>query len=168
MLAMAISSWISTTGAVLGFMAVMTWRVQEGRTAVTLRKIVIPPLGMASGLGMFAFPSFRVPSLWAAGAFLVGALVLAYPLIRTSRLTLQGDVVMVRRSNWFFVVMAGLALVRLLGHSYLNKLLSVQQTAALFFLLAFGMTLCWRTSLFFEYRRITCEAPAHQVEELVS
>ena len=142
-------------GAILGFLVVMTWRIQEGRTAVTLRKIVIPPLGMATGFSMFVVPAFRVPSSWAAGAFLVGALVLAYPLVRTSRLTLQGDTVMVHRSNGFFAVMAGLALIRILGHSYLNTLISVQQTAALFFVLAFGMILRWRTSMFFEYRRLT-------------
>jgi membrane protein CcdC involved in cytochrome C biogenesis len=145
---MVISGWMSMTSAILGFLVVMTWRIQEGRTAVTLRKIIIPPLGMATGFSMFAVPAFRVPPSWAAGAFLIGALVLAYPLVRTSRLAFQGDTVMVHRSNGFFAVMAGLALIRILGHSYLN-------TAALFFVLAFGMVLRWRMSMFFEYRRLT-------------
>jgi membrane protein CcdC involved in cytochrome C biogenesis len=152
---MVISGWMSMTSAILGFLVVMTWRIQEGRTAVTLRKIIIPPLGMATGFSMFAVPAFRVPPSWAAGAFLIGALVLAYPLVRTSRLAFQGDTVMVHRSNGFFAVMAGLALIRILGHSYLNTLISVQQTAALFFVLAFGMVLRWRMSMFFEYRRLT-------------
>ena len=41
--------------------AVLAWRVREGRTAVTLRKIVIPPLGMATGFCMFLVPAFRIP-----------------------------------------------------------------------------------------------------------
>src|SRR5271155_3302056 len=118
---------LSVVSAVLGFMVVLAWRIREGRSAVTLRKIVIPPLGMATGFSMFLVPAFRVPWAWAAGAFVLGALVLAYPLVRTSRLALQGDTVM-----------------------------SVQQTAGLFFVLAFGMILRWRLSMLFEYRRLTC------------
>ncbi len=152
---MLLPSWSSTASAILGFVVILTWRIREGRTAVTLKKIVIPPLGMATGFCMFAIPAFRVPPAWAAGAFLLGAFALAYPLVRTSRLTFQGDIVMVHRSKSFFAVMAALALVRVLGHSYLDTLISVQQTASLFFVLAFGMVLRWRTSMFFEYRKLT-------------
>src|SRR5271170_884847 len=97
----------SITTAVLGFLAVMAWRIREGRSAVTLRKIVIPPLGMATGFSMFLVPAFRVPWAWAAGAFVLGALVLAYPLVRTSRLALQGETVMMHRSASFFFVIIG-------------------------------------------------------------
>jgi len=40
---------------------------------------------MATGFSMFVVSGFRVPLAWALAAFLIGALVLAYPLIRTSR-----------------------------------------------------------------------------------
>jgi membrane protein CcdC involved in cytochrome C biogenesis len=33
--------------------------------------------------------------------------------------------------------------------------MSIQQTAALFFVLAFGMILRWRMSMLFAYRRLT-------------
>ena len=141
--------------AVLGFVAVMAWRIREGRTPVTARKIVIPPLGMATGFCMFLAPAFRVPWMWAVGAFLVGALVLAEPLIRTSRLKLVGETVMMHRSPVFFAVVAVLALVRYLARSYFDKLLTIEQTAGLFFILAFGMILRWRTSMYLEYRRVT-------------
>ncbi len=39
----------SALASLAGLAAVMVWRVREGRTAVTIRKIVIPPLGMATG-----------------------------------------------------------------------------------------------------------------------
>lgn len=146
---------MSVASAILGFLVVLAWRIREGRTAVTIRKIVIPPLGMATGFSMFFVPAFRVPWVWAAGAFVLGALILAYPLVRTSRLALHGETVMMHRSASFFVVMIGLGIVRILAHSYLDTLMSIQQTAALFFVLAFGMILRWRMSMLFAYRRLT-------------
>jgi len=146
---------MSITSAVLGFLVIMAWRIQEGRSAVTVRKIVIPPLGMATGFCMFVVPQFRVPWMWALGAFVIGALILAYPLVRTSRLALVGDTVMMHRSAAFFVVVVVLALVRFLARGYIDRFITLEQTAGLFFVLAFGMILRWRMSMFFEYRRIT-------------
>jgi len=146
---------MSITSAVLGFLVIMAWRIQEGRSAVTVRKIVIPPLGMATGFCMFVVPQFRVPWMWALGAFVIGALILAYPLVRTSRLALVGDTVMMHRSAAFFVVVVVLALVRFLARGYIDRYITLEQTAGLFFVLAFGMILRWRMSMFFEYRRIT-------------
>lgn len=146
---------MSVAVAVLGFFGVLAWRIREGRTAVTIRKIVIPPLGMASGFCMFLAPPFRVPWLWAAVAFFLGAIFLAIPLIRTSRLKLQGDTVMMHRSASFFVVMVVLAIIRIVAHSYLDTVMSIQQTAGLFFILAFGMIVHWRMNMLFEYRRVT-------------
>ncbi len=143
-------------GAILGFCGVMIWRVREGQSAVTSRKILIPPLGMATGFCMFVVPAFRVPWLWAAIAFVIGAVVLAYPLIRTSRLAMVGDVVMMHRSSAFFVVVVVLAVVRYAAKGYFDKLLTLEQTAALFFVLAFGMILRWRMNMYLEYRRLTC------------
>ena len=145
---------MSVASAVLGFFAVLAWRIREGRTAVTVRKIVIPPLGMATGFSMFLVPAFRFPLAWGTGAFVVGALLLAYPLTRTSRLMLQGDTVMMHRSAAFFIVMIGLAILRILLHTYLDTVMSIQQTAGLFFVLAFGMILRWRVSMLLEYRRL--------------
>ena len=143
-------------GSIVGLLAAMAWRVREARGAVSIKKIVIPPLGMATGFSMFAVPAFRVPWAWAGMAFLIGAVALAYPLLLTSRLVRQGDVVMMQRSNAFFTVILGLAAIRLMARGYLDTVLSVQQTGALFYLLAFGMILRWRTRMFLEYRKLTC------------
>jgi membrane protein CcdC involved in cytochrome C biogenesis len=152
---MVLSPALSFASSIAGFAAVMAWRVREGRSAVTLRKIVIPPLGMATGFSMFLVPAFRVPLGWAAAAFALGALVLAYPLLRTSRLHLDGETVMMRRSSAFFFVVVALALIRIAARSYLDHVVSVPQTAGLFFVLAFGMILRWRMNMLVEYRRLT-------------
>jgi membrane protein CcdC involved in cytochrome C biogenesis len=148
---------MSVLSSVVGAAVVMAWRVREGRTAVTIRKIVIPPLGMATGFCMFLVPVFRIPLLWAACAFLLGATALAYPLLRTSRLVRDGEAIMMQRSNAFFLVIVVLAVIRVAAHTYFDRYLDVRQTGALFFVLAFGMILRWRMRMYFEYRQLTCE-----------
>jgi membrane protein CcdC involved in cytochrome C biogenesis len=148
---------LSLISSVVGAAVVMAWRVRETRSPVSAKKIVIPPMGMATGFSMFVAPMFRVPWTWAAVAFLMGAIALAYPLLRTSRLTRDGDVVIMQRSNAFFAVLIVLAGIRLAARGYLDTLLSVQQTAALFFVLAFGMIVRWRTQMFLEYRALVAE-----------
>lgn len=145
---------LSLLGSLAGAAAVMAWRVQEARRAVTLKKIVIPPMGMAMGFTMFALPGFRVPWSWALLAFLAGFVALAYPLLRTSRLERQGTTVLMRRSNAFFAVLIGLAIVRLAARQYLDALLTVSQTAGLFFILAFGMIVRWRANMLRQYRTL--------------
>ena len=145
---------MSAAVAVLGFFAVLAWRVREGRSAVTERKIIIPPFGMATGFCMFLAPGFRVPWLWAFGALLAGAVFLAVPLIRTSKLKLVDGVVMMHRSSSFFLVMVALGILRIVAHTYLDTVMSIQQTAGLFFILAFGMILHWRLNMWLAYRKL--------------
>jgi membrane protein CcdC involved in cytochrome C biogenesis len=141
-------------GSLAGLAAIMVWRIRETRSPVSTRKIVIPPMGMATGFSMFLVPAFRLPWQWAAVAFLVGALGLAYPLLRTTRLVRHGDTVMMQRSAAFFSVIILLAAIRLLARGYLDRLLTVEQTGALLFVLAFGMIVRWRASMLIEYRKL--------------
>ena len=150
---------LSLLASLVGAGGVLAWRVQEGRSAVTVRKIVIPPLGMATGFCMFVVPAFRIPWLWALAAFALGAIVLAYPLLRTSRLTRIGDAVMMHRSSAFFLVVIALAIVRIAAHSYFDSILTLEQTGGLFFILAFGMIVRWRLNMLLEYRRIAAQQP---------
>ena len=154
---MVSSTAITAVVSAAGLCAVLAWRIREGRTAVTARKILIPPLGMATGFSMFFVPAFRFPWTWAVGAFLVGAIVLAWPLLATSSLRREGDLIMMKRSGAFFAVVIVLAAVRYLARGYFDSILTLEQTGALFFVLAFGMILRWRASLFLAYRRLTAE-----------
>jgi membrane protein CcdC involved in cytochrome C biogenesis len=148
---------LSLISSVVGAIVVLMWRVRETRRPVSTKSIVIPPLGMATGFSMFIVPMFRVPLTWGVGAFVAGALALAYPLVRTSRLVREGDVVMLHRSNVFFAVLIVLAGIRIAARGYFDHVLTVQQTAGLFFVLAFGMILRWRMQMFFDYRALVAE-----------
>jgi membrane protein CcdC involved in cytochrome C biogenesis len=157
---------LSLISSVVGAIGVLVWRVRETRTPVSVKKIVIPPLGMATGFAMFAVPVFRVPLTWALDAFLLGALVLAYPLLRTSRLIREGNAVMMQRSNAFLAVILVLAAIRIAARGYLDTLLTVEQTASLFFILAFGMILRWRARMLLDYRSLSAAESSGNVREI--
>ena len=150
---------LSLLASLFGACAVLIWRVHEGRSVVTARKILIPPLGMSTGFCMFFAPQCRIPLSWGIGAFLLGATALAYPLLRTSRLTRVGPNVMMQRSKAFFLVIIVLAIVRTAAHSYFDRFLSITQTGAIFFVLAFGMILHWRIRMYHQYLEITSTEP---------
>jgi membrane protein CcdC involved in cytochrome C biogenesis len=109
---------------------------------------------------MFLVPAFRIPWSWAALAFLIGAVALAYPLLLTTRLERQGDAVMMKRSGAFLAVLFVLAAIRFLARGYFDTVLTAQQTAALFFILAFGMILRWRVKLLADFRKLASALPA--------
>ena len=141
--------------SLIGLAGVLTWRVREGRTAVTLKKIVMPPLGMATGFCMFFYPPCRVPFTWGLAAFLIGAILFAVPLLLTSDLHLHNGEIRMKRSNAFFAVIIVLALIRWAARGYFDSILSFEQTGALVYLLAFGMILRWRAKLYFAFRALT-------------
>ncbi len=149
------STEITAVVSVAGLCGVLFWRVREGRTAVTAKKLLLPPLGMSTGFCMFFVPDFRFPWLWGLCAFAIGATLLAFPLTATSSLRRDGDVIMMKRSGAFFAVVVVLALVRYLARGFFDSFLTLEQTGGLFFVLAFGMIVHWRANLFLKYRALT-------------
>lgn len=129
-------------------------RTRRSSKPVNAVKIIMPTLGMSTGFLMFAAPAFRVPAMWAVLAFLAGMLLFSYPLIRGSRLELHGDKVFVKKSKSFAFVLLGLLALRMALHSYIEQYISLPQTGALFFILAFGMLLPWRAAMLLQYRRL--------------
>ncbi|HEX3875430.1 MAG TPA: CcdC protein domain-containing protein, partial [Bryobacteraceae bacterium] len=55
------------------------------------------------------------------------AVALADPLLVTSRLVRQGDIILMQRSNAFFIVIIVLAAIRLLSRGYLDTVLTVER-----------------------------------------
>jgi membrane protein CcdC involved in cytochrome C biogenesis len=107
---------------------------------------------------MFFIPAFRIPWAWAGAAFLIGYVALAWPLVLTTRLIrTENNAIMMKRSSAFLVVLFVLAAVRFLARGYFDTILTVQQSAGLFFILAFGMIVRWRTRLLLDFRKLTAE-----------
>jgi membrane protein CcdC involved in cytochrome C biogenesis len=146
---------VLVAASILGAGAMIAWRFRETSRPITLRKIVAPPLGMSTGLAMFLAPAARVPWAWAAAAFLLGAVVLAIPVARASRLVRRGDAVFLERSRAFLWILLGVVAVRLVLRTRVEQVVSPIQTGGLFFLLAFGMIVRWRVAMLLAYRRLT-------------
>ena len=72
-----------------------------------------------------------------------------------SHVELKNGVIMMKRSSVFFAVIIALAVVRYAARSYFDRFMTLEQTGALFYLLAFGMILRWRAKLYFAYRTLT-------------
>lgn len=132
-------------------------RMRGSNRPTTLRKIIIPPLGMATGFIMFAVPDTRVPWLWALTAFAVGAIFFSYPLIRTTRLEAAGGIVYVKRSKAFVWIIIGMLVLRIILHDWVERYIDVVQSAGLFFILAFGMIVFWRAAMLRAYLKVTGE-----------
>ena len=139
----------------VGGAAVIAWRLRETQRPVTIRKIVIPPLGMTTGFLMFLAPPTRVPVAWGLPAELAGALLLSYPLVHTSKLTRSGDDVLLRRSPAFLVILLVLIAVRLAARAWIERYVDAVQTGSLFFLIAYGMLVPWRIAMYLRYRALT-------------
>lgn len=142
---------VSLAGAVV----MLTWRFRETSRPVTMRALIIPPLGMSTGLCMFIAPQPRVPWSWAVAAFSLGALVFSIPLARSSTLTRVGDELHMKRSKAFIWILLGLVFARFALRSWIELYVTQVQTGALFFLVAFGAIVRWRLQLVLAFRRLS-------------
>lgn len=142
-------------GPVFGGIVLVAWRVRETRVPVTRKAIVIPPVAMSTGFFMFLAPMMRVPWSWAAASLLAGALLLSLPLVHSTRLEPRDGVIYMQRSRAFLLILLVLLVIRIALHDYIGHLVSPLQTAALFYLLAFGMIVRWRWTMYRQYDALT-------------
>jgi len=152
------SNPIVQTGAivfsVLAGLSLIIIRIRAGKRPTTLKKIVIPPLGMATGFIMFAVPVTHIPWLWGLSAFGTGLLIFSFPLIVTTSMEKVNSDIFVRRSKAFIAIMMVLFLLRLSLHSVVEQYMTIPQTGAIFYLLAFGMIVPWRFAMVGDYLRL--------------
>jgi membrane protein CcdC involved in cytochrome C biogenesis len=143
-----------TLGVATMALMVIFLRLRATKKPVTAKGIIMPPLGMSTGFLMFLHPSTRIPVWWGILAFLAGAVFLASPLIWTSRFEVVNGQIYLKRSRAFIFILLTLLSARLLLHGYVERHISIPQTAGLFFTLAFGMILPWRAAMYVRFRRI--------------
>ncbi|WP_232436776.1 CcdC family protein [Paenibacillus senegalimassiliensis] len=144
-----------TFGALAMAVTAMFIRLKASRRPITVKKIITPPLGMTTGFGMFIVPETHIPILWGLIAFVCGWFLFSYPLIRTTKFESINGEIYAERSRSFVLILIGLLIVRLLLHEVVYQYISVMQTGAVFFLLAYGMITRWRLFMFKQYRLIT-------------
>jgi membrane protein CcdC involved in cytochrome C biogenesis len=144
----------STISMVVAAIAIIFFRIRSTKKPTSARKIVMPPIGMSTGFLMFFYPPMHFPFVWGVAVFAIGAALFSIPLILTSRFERVGQEIYLRRSKAFVGILIVLLIVRLLLHSYLEEWVSIPQTAAIFFVLAFGMLLPWRIAMYIQYSKL--------------
>lgn len=152
----------ATVGMLVMALLAIFIRMKASHRPVTIRKILIPPLGMSTGFLMFVVPETHVPWLWALIALLVGWFIFSYPLIRSTKFERINGEIFATRSRSFVFILLGLLAVRLILHEVIQRYVTIPQTGGLFFLLAFGMIVRWRVYMFKHYQEVIAADAANR------
>lgn len=132
---------------------VIVIRLKASKHPTNAKKLLLPPVFMATGFLMFLYPGTWLPVWEGLLAFLIG-MVFSLFLIRTSKFERTEDLVYLKRSKAFALILVGLLIIRTLMKIVLQQEVSLPQTGSFFFILAFGMILPWRISMYRQYRKL--------------
>jgi membrane protein CcdC involved in cytochrome C biogenesis len=150
----AISPITSTIAMLIIASMIIYMRIRNTKRPTNAKLIIIPPIGMSSGFLMFFYAPMRFPLVWGVIIFITGAVFFSIPLILTSKFERVGEHIYLRRSKAFILILVIILLIRLVLHGYVEQWVSISQTAALFFVLAFGMLLPWRIAMYLQYIKL--------------
>ncbi|WP_074011037.1 CcdC family protein [Numidum massiliense] len=142
-----------TIGAACMALFVIVLRLRATKKPTSAKKILMPPIGMSTGFFMFVFPQTHIPLTYALFALLVGCLF-AVPLIKTSKMAVDGGDVYLKPSKVFPFILLGFLAIRIVLHDVVQNYVSLEQTASIFFILAFGMLAPWRLAMYARFRKL--------------
>ncbi|WP_342525538.1 cytochrome c biogenesis protein CcdC [Chryseomicrobium sp. FSL W7-1435] len=132
-------------------------RSRAARKPATAKKILLPPLFMSTGALMFLFPFFRVPWIHVAEALAVGMLF-SILLIKTSNFEKRDGAVYLKPSKAFVFILFGLLGLRIVMKLVLSSEIHVGELSGMFWLLAFGMIVPWRLTMYKKYKDLQLQA----------
>ena len=136
----------------MGFL-VLFIRMRAQKKPVNAKKIILPPLFMSTGALMFLFPSFRVSLGEFLEAITVGMLF-SILLIKTSKFEIRNNDIYLKRSKAFAFILIGLLLIRIVAKSILSTSIDYGELSGMFWILAFGMIVPWRITMYLQYRKM--------------
>ncbi|WP_064093587.1 CcdC family protein [Rossellomorea aquimaris] len=136
----------------MGFL-VLFIRMRAQKKPVNAKKIILPPLFMSTGALMFLFPSFRVSLGEFLEAITVGMLF-SILLIKTSKFEIRNNDIYLKRSKAFAFILIGLLLIRIVAKSILSASIDYGELSGMFWILAFGMIVPWRVTMYLQYRKM--------------
>jgi membrane protein CcdC involved in cytochrome C biogenesis len=149
----SVAQLVSTVIVIVFALVVIFIRLRASSQPTSFRKIMIPPLGMSTGFLLFVAPQTHIPYLYALCAVIVGC-IFSYPLILSSKMEIRDGAIYLKRSKGFVVIIFVLLALRIVLHNYIEQYVTIPQTGALFFVLAFAMLLPWRLAMLRQYRRL--------------
>ena len=120
---------------------------------VNQKKIILPPIFMATGALMYIVPYFRLTGMEMLESLILGVLF-STVLIWTSRFEVKGSEIFMRRSKAFPVILISLLIIRTVIKIFISSEINPGEIAGMFFLLAFCMIVPWRLAMLYKYKKL--------------
>lgn len=131
-------------------------RLRSTKKPASAKKIILPPLFMSTGFLMFLYEPARPAFFQVIEAVSVG-MVFSLLLIKTSKFEIRRNQIYLKRSKAFVFILVGLLVARIAFKVIIGDTIHFEELAGMFFLLAYGMILPWRISMYLNYRKIEKE-----------
>ncbi|WP_332633675.1 CcdC family protein [Halalkalibacter flavus] len=145
--------WITSVGAVVMASFAIFIRLKATKRPVSAKKIIIPPIFMSTGFLMFLYEPARPAFLQVIEAVLVG-MIFSILLIKTSKFEIRDQQIYMKRSKAFAFILIGLLFARIIFKLLIGDTINVEELAGMFFLLAYGMIIPWRISMYMNFRQL--------------
>lgn len=132
---------------------VIVIRMKAQKFPVNQKKIILPPIFMATGALMYIVPYFRLTGMEMLESLILGVLF-STVLIWTSRFEVKGSEIFIRRSKAFPVILIFLLIIRTVIKIFISSEVNPGEIAGMFFLLAFCMIVPWRLAMLYKYKKL--------------
>ncbi|UEX89234.1 CcdC family protein [Staphylococcus ratti] len=133
--------------------AVIFIRMKAQNYPVNAKKIILPPVFMATGALMYVVPYFRLTGMEILESVIIG-FIFSSVLIVTSHFEVKDNQIYLKKSKAFPVILISLLILRTILKVYIGNSVHPGELAGMFFLLAFSMLLPWRIAMFLRYNKI--------------
>lgn len=128
-------------------------RMKAQNYPVNAKKIILPPVFMATGALMYVVPYFRLTGMEILESVIIG-FIFSSVLIITSHFEVKDNQIYLKKSKAFPVILISLLILRTILKVYIGNSVHPGELAGMFFLLAFSMLLPWRIAMFLRYNKI--------------
>ncbi|RXI97904.1 cytochrome c biogenesis protein CcdC [Anaerobacillus alkaliphilus] len=137
------------------FMAFMAFfiRMKAAKKPATIKKIILPPMFMSTGFFMFLYEPVRISSLQVLEALAVGLLFSIF-LVKTSKFEIRDEHIYFKKSKSFLFILLGLLVIRLVLKYILGFHIDPLHLSGMFFIVAYGMIVPWRISMFLGFKKL--------------
>lgn len=137
------------------FMAFMAFfiRMKAAKKPATVKKIILPPIFMSTGLFMFLYEPAQISFIQVFEALTIG-LFFSLFLVRTSKFEIKNDQVYLKKTKAFLFILIGLLIVRLVLKYIFSFYIDPIDLSGMFFIVAYGMILPWRISMFIGFKKL--------------
>ncbi|GEN45014.1 CcdC family protein [Alkalibacillus haloalkaliphilus] len=142
-----------TVMAVIMATGMIVVRMRASKKPASVKKIILPPLFMSTGALMFFVPYFQIEWILVVEAVIVG-LLFSILLIYTSNFEIKENDIYLKPSKALGFILIGLLLIRLTWKAITGADISVGETSAMFYILAFAMLLTWRIAMLLKYLKL--------------